>query len=167
MITRFSGRKILHTEKSFRNIKKSNRNQIVITIFRLNWNQTDFHLDLNRSENGEYNLISGWFNKISKEKNSVRSTGALITSIVLRIILRIVLRVINSWVEYCVRSYRAPILKNPIPQWGIDYGYKEGVTQYTQRNIFEILLNQTEIGLYLPCTDWFGTKRTSDGFQIN
>ena len=31
----------LHTEKSFRNLIKSNRNKIVYTIFRLIWNQTD------------------------------------------------------------------------------------------------------------------------------
>ena len=31
----------------------------------------------------------------------------------------------------------------------------------TQTNIFQIWLNQTEIRLYLPCTDWFGSKRTS------
>ena len=37
----------------------------------------------------------------------------------------------------------------------------------TQRNLFEILLNQTEIRLYLPFFDWFGTKRTSVWFQIN
>ena len=30
----------------------------------------------------------------------------------------------------------------------------------TQRSLFQILLNETEIGLYLPCTDWFRTKRT-------
>ena len=37
----------------------------------------------------------------------------------------------------------------------------------TQRNIFEILLNQTKIRLYLPRSDWFGTNRTSVWFQIN
>ena len=37
----------------------------------------------------------------------------------------------------------------------------------TQRNIFQILLNQTEIRLYLPFSDWYGTKRTSVWFQIN
>ena len=37
----------------------------------------------------------------------------------------------------------------------------------TQRNIFEILLNQPEIWLYLPFSDWFETKRTSVWFQIN
>ena len=31
---------------------------------------------------------------------------------------------------------------------------------YTQRNLFEILLNQSEIRLYLLFSDWFGTKRT-------
>ena len=53
-----------HTEKSFRNLIKSTRNQIVFTIFRLIWIQTNFRLDLNQSKNGKYNLISGWFNKI-------------------------------------------------------------------------------------------------------
>ena len=56
----------IHTEKSFHNIIKSTRNQIVLTIFRLIWNQTDVRLVQNHSENGKYNLISGWFNKTSK-----------------------------------------------------------------------------------------------------
>ena len=36
--------RFLHTEKSFRNLIKSTRNQIVFTIFRLIWNQTDVRL---------------------------------------------------------------------------------------------------------------------------
>ena len=56
----------VHTEESFRNLIKSNRNQIAFTIFRLIWNQTDIRLDPNKSENGKYNLFSGWFNKISE-----------------------------------------------------------------------------------------------------
>ena len=48
-----------HTEKSFRNLIKSTRNQNVINIFRLIWNQTDVRLVPNQSENGKYNLISG------------------------------------------------------------------------------------------------------------
>ena len=65
-------RKKLHANNSFpmsytqRNLIKSTRNHIVFTIFRLIWNQTDARLILNQSENGKYNLISGWFNKISK-----------------------------------------------------------------------------------------------------
>ena len=56
-----------HTENFFRNLIKSNRNQIVSTIFRLIWNTNGrVRLDPNQSENGNYNLISGWFNKISK-----------------------------------------------------------------------------------------------------
>ena len=39
--------------------------------------------------------------------------------------------------------------------------------QYTQRIFFEILFNQTDIRLYLPVSNWFGTKRTSVSFQIN
>ena len=56
----------LHTEKSFRNLIESTRNQIVFTIFLLIWNQTDVRLVPNQSENGKCNLISVWFNKISK-----------------------------------------------------------------------------------------------------
>ena len=36
----------------------SNRNQIVFTIYRLIWNQTDVCLIPNQSENSKYNLIS-------------------------------------------------------------------------------------------------------------
>ena len=62
-----------HTEKTFQNIIKSTQNQIVFTIFGLIWIETDFRLVPNQSdqsENGIYNLISGWFKKISIEKNS-------------------------------------------------------------------------------------------------
>ena len=59
-------KKTSQTEKSFRKLIKSNRNQIVFTLYLLIWNQTDVRLDPNQSENGKYNLISLWFNKISK-----------------------------------------------------------------------------------------------------
>ena len=39
--------------------------------------------------------------------------------------------------------------------------------RYTQRNSFKILLNQTEIRLYLPLSNWFGSKQTSVWIQIN
>ena len=55
-----------HTEKYFPNLVKSTRNQIVFTMQCLIWIQTDVRLDPNQSENGKYNLISGWFNKIWK-----------------------------------------------------------------------------------------------------
>ena len=64
----------VHTEKSFRNLIKSIWNQVVSTIFRLIWIQTDVRLDLNQSENGKYNLISSSFNKISKKCLRVRKT---------------------------------------------------------------------------------------------
>ena len=38
---------------------------------------------------------------------------------------------------------------------------------YTQRNLFGSLLNETEIRLYLPFSDWFGAKRTSVWFKSN
>ena len=37
----------------------------------------------------------------------------------------------------------------------------------TQRNLFRMLLNQTQIRLYLPFSDLFGTKQTFVWFQIN
>ena len=37
----------------------------------------------------------------------------------------------------------------------------------TQRNIFEIFLNQPEMRLHLPYSDWFESKRTSVWIQIN
>ena len=56
----------LHTEKSFRNLIKSNRNQIVFTMHRLILTQKGIRLDPNQSENRKYNLISVWFKTISK-----------------------------------------------------------------------------------------------------
>ena len=58
----------LHTKKSFRNLIKSNWNQIVVTIFRLICNQTDVHMVPNQPENGNYNLISVWFDSIRFRK---------------------------------------------------------------------------------------------------
>ena len=52
---------------------KSERIQIVFTIFRLIWVQTAVCLVPNHSENGNYNLISGSFNEISKIFLCVRS----------------------------------------------------------------------------------------------
>ena len=59
----------VHTEKSYRSLIKSNPNQIVLTIFRLIWNskRTRSFAVPNQSENGKYNVISVWFNKISKK----------------------------------------------------------------------------------------------------
>ena len=42
-----------YTEISFRNPIESNRNQIVVTILRLLWNQTDVCLDPNQSGSGK------------------------------------------------------------------------------------------------------------------
>ena len=54
---------VLHTEKSFRNLIKLNRNQILFTIFRLIPNQSDVRLVRNQPGNCQYNLT---LNKISK-----------------------------------------------------------------------------------------------------
>ena len=44
---------------------------------------------------------------------------------------------------------------------------KENPRHNTQRTLFKILLNQIQIRLYLPCTDWFESIRTSVWIQIN
>ena len=41
------------------------------------------------------------------------------------------------------------------------------VQRYTHGNIFQILLNHTEIRLYIAFSDRFGTKQMSVWFQIN
>ena len=75
----------LHTENFFRNLIKSTWNQIVFTIFRLIRNQTEVRLVPNQSENGKYNLISGWFNKISKKFLCVHVLLKLLSSKVIAI----------------------------------------------------------------------------------
>ena len=47
----------IYTEKYFLNLVKSNQNKIVLTIFRLIWNQNQFRLVQNQSENGKSNPI--------------------------------------------------------------------------------------------------------------
>ena len=50
----------IHVEKSTYDFRYTNRNQILFTVFRLIFNQTEFRLVLNQSKNGKckYNLIS-------------------------------------------------------------------------------------------------------------
>ena len=111
-----------------RNLIKSNWNQIVFTMHRLIRNQTDVRLVTNQSENGKYNLISGWFNKISKR-------------------------------FLCVQIW-APDRCSFFP-WKGSRSPRETQRLYTQRYFFEILLNQTEIRLYFPFSDRFGSERKS------
>ena len=48
----------------------------------------------------------------------------------------------------------------PVPEPAL-LSIDEPLAHYTQRNLFGILLNPTEIRLHLPVSDRFGTKRTS------
>ena len=48
-------------EHAHRNLIKSARNQIVFTIVRFIWIQTEVRLDSNQLENGKYNQICVWF----------------------------------------------------------------------------------------------------------
>jgi len=63
---------------------KSNWNQIVFTICRLIWNQTDVRLVSNQSENGKYNPISVWFNTRFKSWSVLHPSYVLIHVIVER-----------------------------------------------------------------------------------
>ena len=73
--TRNTNRELLRiydigTEKSFRNLVDPNRKSDYIYHFRLIWNQTEFCLVPNQSENNKYNLIFG-LNQQDSEKFSV------------------------------------------------------------------------------------------------
>ena len=63
----------------------------------------------------------------------------------------------------CTGGFRWTLIRTPWCQNHTAYGW----SFYTQRNLFEILLNQSEIRWYLPFPDWFRTKRMSVWFQIN
>ena len=56
----------IRMEKLHRSGVQLSEGQKIFIIFWLIWNQTDVRLDPNQSKNGKYNLISGWFNKISE-----------------------------------------------------------------------------------------------------
>ena len=53
-----------------------------------------------------------------------------------------------------LESLKRTVLARCVPEAGICWNP-------VYRNLFEILLNQLEIRLYLPFSDWLGTKRTS------
>ena len=48
------------------------------------------------------------------------------------------------------------------------FGIKKLISAFpnTQRFFFEILLSETEIRLYLPCSDWFGTANRHCPFTV-
>ena len=120
------------------------------------WIQTDFRFDSNQSENGKSNLISGWFNKIQK------------------IFLCVHVIIYYAIINYLIiggGTFSQPLsphgcncfnfhnrFKQPSPSFYEVSFYVELI--YTQRNLFEIMLNQPEIRLYLPFSDSLGTKRT-------
>ena len=53
------------------------------------------------------------------------------------------------------------------PSLGIMSLLRQNLPSAHREIIFQILLNNTDIRLYLPFSDWFETKRTSVWFQIN
>ena len=62
LLNKFYNEKDSCTDKSFRNLIYSNRNQIVFTMHRLIWNiKRTCPFDVpNQSENGEYNLLQSY-----------------------------------------------------------------------------------------------------------
>ena len=56
----------LHTEKSFLNLLNQDQIWIVITLFQLNWHQTEFYLVPFHSEKGFYNQNLVLINQIQK-----------------------------------------------------------------------------------------------------
>ena len=118
-------------------------------MYELIWNQTEFRSVSNQNWNFQYEQIP--FN--SKENENLLGW------------------VYNAGKQVFMRRGRTGIVKvtrKPQADWERRKKNKNKNDYiHTQKNIFEILLNQTEIRLYLPCTDWFGTKLTSGWFHIN
>jgi len=121
----------VHTEKSYRNIKKSNRNQIgfrfeiqyYITyyiFFRVIWNQTDVRLVPNQSANSKYNLNSVWFIKISKR--FLLCTGPQPKKILNchSIFIEGVLNAINYHIFMCIKYTYNHLLYKPSQNWLIN-----------------------------------------------
>ena len=149
----------LHTENSFQNLVISNWTQIVFTIFRLIWNQTDIRLVPNQSENGKYNLISGWINKISKRFLCVGTKRRSVAQLSER-------RASPGTTQAQMRDPLKPLrAMTSRGLRGVDY---IPVWMHAHREFFfKISLNETEIRLYLPFSDWFVSKQTSTWIQIN
>ena len=76
----------IDTQRSFRNIIKSIG--LYFTIFRLIRNQADVHLC--SKSIGKYNLISGWFNKISEIFLCVQTLGGNVFSILINLIQNLI-----------------------------------------------------------------------------
>ena len=68
----------------------------------------------------------------------------------------ILVRILHCWNQYFQHSFFKWIVHKLVLFF-----------LHSQRIFYEILLNRTEIRLYLPFPDWFGTKRTSVWFKIN
>ena len=105
----------------------ANKTCIAITVFRLIRHETEFRLMSNQS--GNYNSNRNLVRIIEIEKS---------------------FPCLETWLglhHSCLRwVWIASLLDSN------EYVTRPGKA-YTQRKLFEILLNQTEIKLYLPCTD--------------
>ena len=72
----------------------------------------------------------------------------------------------NSYVPFS-RLFSAPLNLLVAFSSFIEMFISNYTAAHTQRNLFEVLLNQTKICLYSPFYDWFGPKRPSVCFQIS
>ena len=64
-----------------------------------------------------------------------------------------------------VRPKKGAILTS-LNCWGENQKDTNVMAEKSQRNLFEILLNQTEIRLYLPFSDWFRTANECRLFSV-
>ena len=67
------------------------------------------------------------------------------------------LKLLDTTVPWCWKGF----------QVGVSIDPHDAKTWYTQKNLFEILLNQPDFRLYFSFSDRFGSKRTSAWIQIN
>ena len=117
---------------------------------------------INQSVHGEYNLISAWFNKILKsffcvyEKMKLKNAFISLFCYVFFLLLKekMALKSSHNGLNACKfrDTHKFMILRTPKIS-RVMGNVTKIFRVYTQRNLFQILLNQPEIRLYLPCTD--------------
>ena len=73
----------------------------------------------------------------------------IVVTVFLSILNQMEFRLVQDWKENCTYDHIPFNMKGK--------GDTVCDSVYSQRNLFEILFNQTEISFYLPFSDWFGT----------
>ena len=127
-------------------------------MHRFNWNQMDEKKNLNKPVHGKYNLISVWFNAIQKRHPCVYPTLRTnhptlsefpghamphLTNQTTKYIYIAQNKIYIAQTFYLCKHFHR-INSYPLPN-----------SYHTQRNLFEIVINQTQINRYMVNAIWF------------